>query len=63
MDQLVVDLGEAPVPPGAPAVLIGMQGGSHIPCEQVASEAGAIGYEITCSLSRRVRRVYTRSRG
>jgi alanine racemase len=56
MDQLAIDLGETPVRPGTPVVLIGRQEGASIRCEAVAAEIGTIGYEVTCGLSARVHR-------
>jgi len=54
-----VDLGpDTGVEPGAPAVLIGAQGGERILAEEVATRLGTINYEITTGLSRRVRRQY-----
>jgi alanine racemase len=62
MDNVTVEL--APGEPGAErgdeAVLIGEQGGERIPAEEWARRLDTINYEITCGLSRRVRRVYHR---
>jgi alanine racemase len=59
MDQITVDLGpEATDRVGAPVVLIGTQGDERITLEELARHRGTINYEITCSLSPRVRRVY-----
>ncbi len=57
MDNVTVDLGpERDAEPGAPAVLIGEQGGERILCEEVAERLGTINYEVTCGLSSRVPR-------
>lgn len=61
MDNLTVDLGPAAaVEPGAPAVLLGAQGGEEISAEELADRLGTINYEITCAISARVPRAYKR---
>jgi alanine racemase len=62
MDSVTADLGpdagrEAL---GARAVLIGIQAGERITAEEIAGRLGTINYEITCSLTQRVPRVYHR---
>ena len=62
MDNITVDLGaKTDVEVGAPAVLIGSQGGERILCEEVARRIGTINYEITCGLSTRARRMWSAS--
>jgi alanine racemase len=56
MDQLMVDVGDAPVRIGDPVVLIGRDGQEHIRAEEWAERLGTIGYEIVCGISRRVPR-------
>jgi alanine racemase len=57
MDNITIDLGPATdVEPGAPAVLIGAQGGERILAEEVAGRLGTINYEVTCGISTRVPR-------
>ena len=57
MDNLTVDLGpDADVEPGAPAVLIGVQGGEAILAEEIAGRLGTINYEVACGVSPRVPR-------
>jgi alanine racemase len=57
MDNLTVGLGaETDVEPGAPAVLIGAQGGEEILAEELARRLGTINYEIACGVSPRVPR-------
>src|SRR5581483_802044 len=52
MDNITVELGpDSAVEPGAPAVLIGEQGGERILCEEVARRLGTINYEVTCGIS------------
>jgi alanine racemase len=61
MDNITVDLGTDPVAErllGAPAVLIGSQGGERITAEEVAVRVDTINYEVTCALTGRVPRVY-----
>ncbi|MFL5819770.1 MAG: alanine racemase [Solirubrobacteraceae bacterium] len=61
MDNLTVDLGPRPeAAAGAPAVLIGAEGGERITAEELARRLGTINYEITCALTPRVPRVYHR---
>ena len=60
MDNITVDLGpDTDVEVGAPAVLIGAQGGERISAEEVARRLGTINYEVTCGLSARVPRQET----
>jgi alanine racemase len=57
MDNVTVDLGPQPAAGvGEVATLIGAQGGERILAEEVARAAGTINYEITCALTKRVRR-------
>jgi alanine racemase len=63
MDNLTVDLGaDARVSDlcGGEAVLIGMRGDQRITAEEVARRMGTINYEVTCTLTGRVPRVYHR---
>jgi alanine racemase len=61
MDNVTIDLGpETEVQPGEPAVLIGSQGGERILAEEVATRLGTINYEVTCGLTKRVRRLHVR---
>jgi alanine racemase len=57
MDNITIDLGaETDVESGAPAVLIGAQGGERILAEEVATRLDTINYEVTCGISQRVPR-------
>src|SRR4051794_34011047 len=56
MDNITVDLGDDPPPPGAEAVLIGARGDERILAEELAARLGTINYEITCGISARVPR-------
>ena len=62
MDNVTIELapGEPEADRGDEAVLIGGQGGERILAEEWARRLDTINYEITCGLSRRVRRVYHR---
>ena len=61
MDNITVDLGpDTDVQPGASAVLIGSQGGERILVEDIARRLDTINYEVTCGISARVPRVYSR---
>ena len=58
MDYTTVDVTDVPgLEVGDAVTLIGEDGGEVIRAEDVASAAGTIAYEITCSIGRRVRRV------
>jgi alanine racemase len=62
MDHLTIDLGpDTDVTVGDRAVLIGSQGTDRILCEEVATRLETINYEVTCGLTKRVRRVVVRS--
>jgi len=59
MDYITVDVGHIPgVSVGDTATLIGSDGHETITVEEVAEKAGTIAYEITCSVGRRVQRLY-----
>jgi alanine racemase len=63
MDNMTVDLSacaDSERLRGAPAVLVGRQGGERITAEEVARRLDTINYEITCGLTGRVPRVYHR---
>ena len=61
MDQFVVDVDGIPdVRTDDEVVLIGSQGSTRIPAEEVARLAGTINYEVTTSLAARVTRVFLR---
>ena len=63
MDQTMIDVGHVEgVKLGDEVVLIGKQGGNEIRCEELARLAGTIPYEIVCSISNRVPRIYKNSR-
>jgi alanine racemase len=60
MDQFLVEVGrDSPVTFGEQVVLMGRQGGERITAEDLAGLVGTINYEITCSLTARVKREYT----
>jgi alanine racemase len=46
---------------GDEVVLIGRQGSESITAEDIAKLLGTINYEVTCMISHRVPRVYTRN--
>jgi alanine racemase len=61
MDNVTIDLGaDTDVAPWTPATLIGAQGSERILCEEVARRLDTINYEVTCGISARVPREYTR---
>jgi len=62
MDQFMVDVSEIDdVVVGDEAILIGYPGGVAPDGEELASMLGSITHEVTCQITRRVPRVYTRS--
>jgi len=63
MDNLTVDLGDAPEARalrGGEAVLIGARGEERITAEELARRMHTINYEVTCALTGRVPRTYHR---
>ncbi len=62
MDQLVLDVTDIPeVTVGDEVTVFGRSGEATLSAEQLAAQCGTIGYEIVCSISRRVPRVYLRN--
>ncbi|GAB5052134.1 alanine racemase [Pediococcus ethanolidurans] len=57
MDQLMIRLPKA-YAPGTEVVLVGKSGQQQISLVDVAEQAGTINYEIACSFSERIPRVY-----
>lgn len=59
MDYIMVDATDIPhVSSGDEVVLIGKQGKERITAEEVAEKIGTISYEVFCSVSKRVPRIY-----
>jgi alanine racemase len=63
MDQIVVDVGDAPVAPGDEVVLMGEQGGERITAEEWGDRLGTINYEIVCRFGARLPRRHRRGEG
>jgi alanine racemase len=62
MDYTMIDVTHIPeVQIGTEVVLIGTQGLHHIKAEDLATWSNSIPYEVTCSLGKRVKRVYLHS--
>ncbi len=60
MDLTLIDVTEIPgVRVGDEVVLLGRQGAGEIPVEEIAGRIGSISYEVFCSVSRRIPRVYS----
>lgn len=60
MDQMMLDVSQVPdVRAGDEVVLYGKQGGEEIAVEEIAQILGTISYEVLCSISKRVPRLYT----
>ena len=59
MDQFMVDVTEAgEVKAGDLAVLLGRDGDEVISAEEIGALTGSFNYEVVCSISKRVPRVY-----
>ena len=59
MDQMMVDVTDIPgAREGDEAVLLGRQGDEQIDAEEMAAWLDTISYEVLCSPSKRVPRVY-----
>lgn len=59
MDQFMVDVTSVDgISQGDEVVLIGKQGDSSIPVEEIANLANTINYEIVCGINKRVPRIY-----
>lgn len=55
MDQIMIDTGEKYFKPGTKVVLFGE---NQITADNIAEWSGTIPYEVTCSISKRVHRIY-----
>ena len=63
MDQMVVDVSEMnQIQPGDIATLIGKEKSSSITIEEFSEKAGTIPWEVLCSITKRVKRIYKNSR-
>jgi len=59
MDLTTIDLSHtAALAPGDEVILLGRDGECGLDAQQIARVAGTISYNILCSISARVRRVY-----
>ena len=58
MDQLMVDVGDAPVEAGDEVVLLGAQGDDEVTALEWADHLGTISYEIVTGIGARVPRRY-----
>jgi alanine racemase len=60
MDLTTIDLSHTDaLHPGDEVTLLGAEGEARLDAQQIARAAGTISYNILCSISARVRRVYT----
>jgi alanine racemase len=63
MDNVTVDLGPSAASEqflGREATILGAQGGERISAEELAWRLGTINYELSCGITARVPRIYTR---
>jgi alanine racemase len=59
MDLTTIDLSHtAALAPGDEVTLLGSEGDAVLDAQQIAKVAGTISYNILCSISARVRRLY-----
>lgn len=58
MDHIMIDVGDDPVNPGDPVIVWGEGPRDAIQLLDVAQSIGTIPYELTCGVSRRVKRIY-----
>jgi alanine racemase len=59
MDLTTIDLSQAPhLKIGDEVTLLGREGDVYLDAQQIAKTAGTISYNILCSISARVKRVY-----
>ena len=58
MDQFMVDVTDIPVEIGDEVILIGEQNHEKISASELANIMGTINYEVICSISERVPRLY-----
>jgi alanine racemase len=59
MDLTTIDLSHTTaLAPGDDVTLLGVEGETRLDAQQIAKVAGTISYNILCSISARVRRVY-----
>jgi alanine racemase len=58
MDLTTIDLSHTELQPGDEVTLLGQEGDARLDAHQIARVAGTISYNILCSISARVRRVY-----
>jgi alanine racemase len=58
MDHVMVDVGNDPIKPGDEAIVWGESPQGTIQALEVAEKIGTIAYELTCGVSKRVKRVY-----
>jgi alanine racemase len=59
MDWTIVDVSDIPgAAEGDEVVLIGSDEGAYVTAEEIASKIGTISYEVTCSVDRRVPRLF-----
>ena len=59
MDLTTIDLSHTTaLAPGDEVTLLGAEGATHLDAQQIARVAGTISYNILCSISARVKRVY-----
>lgn len=58
MDQIMIDVGDDPINPGDEVIVWGESSKGTIQALEVAEKMGTIAYELTCGVSKRVKRVY-----
>ena len=61
MDMIMADVGSANINNGGEVVIYGMQGNQTISISEIAHRLNTIPYEICCSVSNRIPRIYVNS--
>jgi alanine racemase len=60
MDYTTIDVTDVPgVGVGERVTLLGADGGARIRAEEIAARTGTVPYDVTCSIGKRVERVFT----
>ncbi|GAF98351.1 unnamed protein product, partial [marine sediment metagenome] len=58
MDSIMIDVGDDPIEPGDEVIIWGESPQGSIQALEVAEKIGTIAYELTCGVSKRVKRAY-----
>jgi alanine racemase len=59
MDHIMIHVGDDPVKPGDEVIVWGEAFQGSLQLIEIAHKIGTIPYELTCGVSKRVKRIYT----